>query len=126
VASGITLEVFEMKYRKFIAICGFLIIGVALMSTQVGATAPRYMKLVYQPGALQVTILHFSPARSVHYIYKVDIEKNGVLVTSLQYTSQPRFFFFTYSYNVTASPGDTLTATANCDLFGKMTRSITV
>jgi len=115
-----------MKYGKFIAICGILIFGVALMSTQVGATAPRYMKLVYQPGTLQVTILHFSPARLIHYIYKIDVEKNGTLVVSQQYTSQPKFFFNTYNYNVTASPGDTLTLTANCVLFGKLTRSITV
>jgi hypothetical protein len=115
-----------MKYGKYIAICGILILGFALMSTQVGATAPRYMKLVYQPGTLQVTILHFSPARTFHYIYKVDVEKNGALVDSQQYTSQPKFFFYTYSYNVTASPGDILTVTANCVLFGKLTRSITV
>jgi hypothetical protein len=115
-----------MMYKKMIAICGILIIGVALMSMQVGATAPRYMKLVYQPDTLQVTILHFSPVRTFHYVYKIDVERNGALVASQQYTSQPRFFFYTYSYNVTASPGDTLTVTAYCVLFGSLTRSLVV
>jgi len=93
---------------------------------QAAATAPRYMKLVYQPGTLQVTVLHFSPAKTFHYVYKVDVEKNGGVVASTQYTSQPKFFFYTYTYNVTATTGDQLTVTANCVLFGKLTRSITV
>jgi hypothetical protein len=115
-----------MKYKKYIVIVAVLIMGIAMMGMQAGATAPRYMKLVYQPETLQVTILHFSPARTFHYVYKVDVEKNGELVVSQQYTSQPRFFFYTYSYNVTASAGDQFTVTANCVLFGKLTRSITI
>jgi hypothetical protein len=61
-----------------------------------------------------------------HYVYKVDVEKNGVLVVSQQYTSQPRIFFYTYSYEITASSGDQITVTANCVLFGKLIRSITL
>jgi hypothetical protein len=115
-----------MKYGKYLVIFVILIIGLAMMSLQASATAPRYMKLVYQPGTLQVTILHFSPAPKLHYVYKVDVEKNGGLIDSTLYTSQPKIFFYTYSYNVNATAGDQLTVTANCVLFGKLTRSITV
>jgi hypothetical protein len=115
-----------MKNRKYIAIFSIFIIGLFMMSMQVGATAPRYMKLVYTPGNLKVTILHFSPFPKFHYVYKVDVEKNGVLVVSQQYTSQPRIFFYTYSYEITASSGDQITVTANCVLFGKLIRSITL
>jgi len=113
------------KQRNIILII-MLLIGILMTSTQAGATSPRYMKLKYQPNTLTVTILHFSPVTKIHYVYKVDIENNGELVTSQTYQSQPRFFFYTYTYNVTASTGDVLTVTAFCSLFGKLTRSMTV
>jgi hypothetical protein len=115
-----------MKYRKYIMFLILIIMGILMISTQVGATAPRYMKLTYQPDTLKVTILHFSPFRTTHYVYKIDVEKNGQPYTSELYSSQPRFFFNTYQFNVTAISGDQLTVTANCNLFGKLTRSITV
>jgi len=96
------------------------------MGTQVGATAPRYLGLKYTSGTLSVTILHFSPVPKFHYIYKIEIEKNGLLYLSQNYTSQPKFFFYTYTYNVNATAGDILRVTATCILFGKLTRSITI
>jgi hypothetical protein len=115
-----------MKYRTFIAVGIVLIMGFTMMSMQAGATAPRYLGLKYTPGTLSLTILHFSPVPKIHYIYKVDIEKNGVLYHSQQYTSQPKFFFYTYTYSVNATTGDILRVTATCILFGHLTRSITV
>jgi hypothetical protein len=115
-----------MNVKKYMVIGAILIMGIAMMGMQAGATAPRYMKLVYQPGTLQVTILHFSPAPKIHYVYKVDVEKNNVASLSTQYTSQPKIFFYTYTYNITAATGDVLTVTATCVLFGHLTRSITV
>lgn len=115
-----------MKHRTYIALGIVLIIGIAMMGMQVGATAPRYMKLVYTPGTLSVTILHFSPVPTIHYIYKVDIEKNGLSILSQQYTSQPKIFFYTYTYNLNATTGDALRVTATCILFGHLIKSITV
>jgi hypothetical protein len=115
-----------MKYRTYIAIGIILILGISMMGMQVGATAPRYVGLKYSSGTLSATILHFSPFPKLHYIYKVDIEKNGLAYLSEEYTSQPRFLIYTYTYNVNATTGDILRVTATCDLFGKLTRSITV
>jgi hypothetical protein len=115
-----------MKHKTYIAVGIVLIMGLAMMGMQVGATAPRYLGLKYTPGTLKVTILHFSPVTKIHYIYKVDIEKNGLPYLSQDYTSQPKFFFYTYTYNVNATTGDVLRVTATCILFGKLTRSITV
>jgi hypothetical protein len=115
-----------MKWKKYIGIFVVLFIGLSMISIGAGATSPRYMKLQYQPDNLKVTILHFSPITKIHFVYKVDVEKNGGLVTSELYSSQPRFFFFSYTYNVSATSGDQLTVTAYCSLFGKLTRSITI
>ncbi|MBU0497655.1 MAG: hypothetical protein KKC68_02040 [Candidatus Thermoplasmatota archaeon] len=115
-----------MKYRTYGMLLILIIISLLMVSTQVGATAPRYMKLTYQSDTLQMTILHFSPLKSAHYVYKVDVEKNGQPYLSELYSNQPKFFFYSYQYNVTAISGDQLTVTANCNLFGKLTRSITV
>ncbi len=96
------------------------------MSSEVSAHPPRYMKVVYENETLRVTILHISPARSFHYIYKIDVEKNDVIVVSQLYQNQPRFFFNTYTFNLTASTGDDITVIAYCVLFGSSTRSITI
>jgi len=104
-----------------------LLIGSLMISMQAAAHNPRYMKLDYEPDTLQVLILHFSLAPKLHYVYKVDIEKNGELYTSESYTNQQRFIFFRYTYNnVTATSGDELTVTTYCSLFGKLTKSLTV
>jgi hypothetical protein len=117
-----------MKTRKYFILSIVLILGLTTMGIQAVATSPRYMKLVYQPQnqTLSVTILHFSPAVKIHYVYKVDILKNGNPDSTHLYTSQPKVFFYTYTYNVTATTGDQLSVTAYCSLFGKLTRSITI
>lgn len=112
--------------QKSIGIVLVLLISIFMASTQAVATSPRYMKLQYQPNTLTVIILHFSPITKIHYVYKVDIEKNGNLIDTQLYQSQPRFFFFTYNYNINATNGDQLSVTAYCSLFGKLTRTTTV
>lgn len=115
-----------MKYRRYVIVGILLIIGFLMVSMQAAAHNPRYMKLDYEPDTLRVSILHFSFAPKIHYVYKVDIEKNGVLYSTELYTSQPKLLFFRYSYNVTATTGDELTVNAYCSLFGKITRSTTI
>jgi len=117
-----------MKAKKYIVLVVLLVVGLATMGMQAAATSPRYMKLVYQPQTqtLSVTVLHFSPAVKIHYVYKIDVLKNANPDSTHLYTSQPKFFFYTYTYNVTATTGDELTVTAYCSLFGKLTRSITL
>jgi hypothetical protein len=115
-----------MNWKRWSIVIFMLFIGLAMASIQAGATSPRYMKLQYQQNNLSVTILHFSPITKIHYVYKVDVEKNGGLVDSQLYQSQPKIFFYTYTYNISATSGDSITATAYCSLFGKLTRSITV
>ena len=115
-----------MKYVKYLALFIMVVISTTIIATQASAHSPGYMKLKYSPDELKVIILHFTFAPKIHYIYKVDIEKNGQLVNSELYQSQQRLIFVIYKYNLTASSGDQITVTAYCNLFGKITRSITV
>lgn len=115
-----------MKYIKYLALFIMVVLSATIITTQASAHPPRYMKLTYSPDELKVIILHFTFAPKIHYIYKVDIEKNGQPVTSELYQSQVRLIFVINTYNLTASAGDQITVTASCSLFGKITRSITV
>ena len=116
-----------MKTKKYVVIGTILLMVFTMLSINASAHPPRYMNLQYEPENLKVVILHFSFAPfNLHYVYKVDIEKNGELIETELYERQPRFIIFSYTYNVTAEPGDELTVDAACVLFGSITRSITV
>jgi len=115
-----------MKYIKYLALFIMVVISITIITTQASAHSPRYMKLNYKPDELKIIILHFTFAPKIHYIYKVDVEKNGILITTEFYQRQQRLIFAIYKYNLTAISGDQLTVTAYCSLFGKITRSMIV
>jgi hypothetical protein len=79
-----------------------------------------------QTSTLEVTITHESPAPTVHYVYKVEIEKNEQLIISEEYTSQPTTSTFTYSYIVEANEGDELKAKAFCNIAGTISETLIV
>lgn len=118
-----------MKYKKFVGIfLALLFICATILSINAAATPPRYIGVQYQANNnnLKVTIVHATPVRKIHYVYRVTVEKNGILEQSHFYTQQPSFFLFTYNYNFTAAPGDQIKVSAYCILFGYNTKSITV
>ena len=113
---------------KYLALLTILLLSTTLIGLQVSATAPRYINAQYQPQThtLKVTIMHFSPIKKVHYVYRVEIDKNGIVYQAHLYPSQPRLLLFSYTYNVTANPGDTLTVSAYCILWGFIQKSYTI
>jgi hypothetical protein len=117
-----------MNRIKFIALFMVLLLSLSMVGFQASATAPRYLKLRYQASThtLKVTIMHFSPATKIHYVYRVEIDKNGAVYQAHLYTSQPRILLFSYTYNVTANPGDTLTVSAYCILWGYISKTKTI
>lgn len=118
-----------MKYIKYIGIFIIvLLMGMTMVTMKADATPPRFIGLNYNTdtNTLKVLVSHLSPVRSIHYIYRVSVEKNGVLEQSHFYTKQPSFFLNRYEYNIAANPGDTLTVSAFCILWGYNTRSIIV
>jgi len=102
-------------------------VGGMLVAPVVMGNPPDDMQLAYTPDneTLAVTISHATLDPDSHYIYRVEIEKNDEVVQSEEYDSQPANVF-TYRYVVSAVPGDVLTVTAYCSLYGSMTRSLTV
>ncbi|HVQ00189.1 MAG TPA: hypothetical protein VMT57_01615 [Candidatus Thermoplasmatota archaeon] len=117
-----------MNHNKLVAIVGVLIICCTAMATGVSATAPRYIGLKYnmQTQTLTVKVIHFSPAPKIHYVYRIEIDKDGQVYQSYVYQKQPGIFLLKYTYNVTASPGQTLTVSAYCVLWGFLQKSMVV
>jgi hypothetical protein len=118
-----------MRYKKKILVCIVLcLFTVAGYSITVVAHPPQNLQLDYDLAnqTLAVTITHNSLDPNSHYIYKIDIEKNGVLYLSEEYLDQPTADTFTYNYIVEAAVNDVLAVTAYCSLYGSMSASITV
>ena len=116
------------KIAKFVVI-GFLVsfmLGFGFVS-YVQGHSPSGMSLVYHTSTeiLDVTITHSVSNLQTHFVESVDIFINDVLNHSEDYTSQPSNTF-TYNYNINATIGDTIKATAICNLGGSITSSITV
>lgn len=117
-----------MNYLKLIAILGALLVSITMMTACVNATSPRYLGLKYntQTHTLTVKVIHLSPAPKIHYVYRVEVDKNGQVYQVHLYQKQPGIFLLTYTYNVTASPGETLTVSAYCVLWGFIQKSMVV
>jgi len=116
-----------MKIRNYVII-GMLLLSNIFLALPALAHPPQDMVLDYdlETSDLSVTITHETPAPTIHYIYKVDIELNDELIISEEYDSQPIDDLFTYVYVVEAEIGDEITVTAYCNIQGSITRSITV
>lgn len=117
-----------MKHIQLLAIMGALLVGGTMLAACVSATSPRYIGLKYdaQAHTLNVKVVHFSPAPKIHYVYRIEIDKNGQVYQSYLYQKQPRIFLLSYTYNVTAYPGETLTVSAYCVLWGFIQKSMVV
>jgi hypothetical protein len=117
-----------MKYVRHIALLGALLISITMMTACVNATPPRFISLKYttETHTLAVKVIHFSPAPKIHYVYRIEIDKDGQVYQSYVYQKQPGFFLLKYTYNVTASPGETLTVSAYCVLWGFIQKSLVV
>ncbi|MBA4395966.1 MAG: hypothetical protein C0394_01040 [Syntrophus sp. (in: bacteria)] len=115
---------------KRVVSIGFSIFAAAVFLTVfpgvVGAHSPGEVKLGYdlQTQTLQATITHTRFSEG-HYINKVEIRKNGNLVSLQEYKNQPAETF-TYSYKVTAGAGDILEVKAFCNKFGSKEEKLTV
>jgi hypothetical protein len=115
-----------MKYHRIGLVLVVVVVSITLLGIQASAHSPRFMKISYEPEKLSVSILHPTFARTIHYVYKIDVEKNGDLYISEQYTSQQRFLFNMYEFTVNATAGDDITVIAYCSLFGNLQRSLIV
>ena len=77
-------------------------------------------------GQLNVTISHSVGDRSTHYIEEIEIRKNGNVIKSEDYTSQPDNSEFTYTYQVDAEKDDSLNIEANCNQGGSIEKTVEI
>lgn len=108
-----------------------LLIGLFVLATSAGPAAanpPSAVEVSFDKVAqvLAVTITHDSENVNTHYIYRVEIKKNGAGYNTSMYTSQPDAHQFTYTYAVIAADGDILEVTASCVLYGFKTTTYNV
>jgi len=102
------------------------ILVLLLLVIPASAHPPSDMVLSYHPGDLAVTITHNVSDTTRHYVNRTIIMVNGVPATTVLYTTQPTPGQFTYHYPVNAAPGDTIAATADCNIAGSISSSIVV
>jgi hypothetical protein len=112
---------------RLIAVLMLFAFGISVMP-EAEAHPPASMTLSYDFGLqeLSVTITHSVSNPSSHYVDTVTVYRNSNVVNTYPYTSQPTTGTFTYTYSVTASDGDTLSAKADCNIGGSIQRSTTV
>jgi len=119
-----------IRFKTYqIFICSLILVAVCFLYPQMSfANAPKDVQLSYDSTSqiLSVTITHKSPFPNIHYIKIVEIKKNGNVVSTNKYKSQPDQATFTYSYNVAAKAGETLEVKASCSLYGSKTVNLTV
>jgi len=102
------------------------ILVLLLLVIPASAHPPSDTVLSYHPGDLAVTITHNVSDTTRHYVNRTIIMVNGVPATTVLYTTQPTPGQFTYHYPVNAAPGDTIAATADCNIAGSITRTLVV
>ncbi|MDD4651532.1 MAG: PQQ-dependent sugar dehydrogenase [Methanothrix sp.] len=99
-----------------------------MMILPVMAHPPSLVSLAYdsQNQSLKVTTTHQVSDPTSHYVFRIEVLKNGEKVITKEYTSQPTPSTFSYDYPLNASKGDILKATAYCVIAGSKSSEITV
>ncbi len=117
-----------MKKIRNILMVFMLVISTIVGLSSVAAHPPQDMELEYdlQTSELNVTITHETPAPSAHYINKIEIEVNEVMVLTEEYEDQPSNALFSYVYLIAANIGDIITVKAYCNIQGVVSRSLNV
>lgn len=99
-----------------------------MLALPAAAHPPAQVSLAYdsQNMSLNVTTTHTVSNPSSHYVFRIDVLKNGVQILTKEYTRQPTSSKFSYNYSLNASKGDVLKATVYCSIAGSKSTAITV
>ncbi len=100
------------------------LLALIVVCGQASAHSPSDMNLIWDPDSISVlvTITHHVSDLSSHYISEIELWKNGEIVETLRYSSQPSPDSFTYRYHLPLDAGDTATVIARCNIGGEITR----
>jgi len=116
------------KTKTYVLLGLILLITVAYQPANVAAHPPGPITLAYDIDTeiLTVTVTHVTADVNTHYVYQIVIEKNSVVFTTGNYTSQSSASGMSDTFNVPAVDGDILKATAKCSVSGEGTQQMTV
>jgi desulfoferrodoxin (superoxide reductase-like protein) len=120
-------EMIIMMKKIALAVVGLFLCFIFL-PLGVQAHAPKSVGLDYDLSkqTLTVTIEHWALTPTVHFIEKVEIKKNGKVVKTAEYKSQPAQEEFSYTYTIPAEVGDKFEVTAFCSVHGSTTSTLRV
>lgn len=127
-AAAFPLMRFARFFRAAAAISTIFLLAAVAVPAPAGATPPSAVDLSFDKatGTLNARITHDTADVTTHYIYKVEITKNGTAYDTFTYTSQPDPHQFNYTYHVIAGDGDTIAVTASCIWYGYLTTTLNV
>jgi len=117
------------KSRFYAIITLIFLTTITLISFQnVSAHSPSDLNLTYDIDTqkLNVTISHQVANPDSHYIYSIEIIKNGNIIKTHNYDNQPDTASFTYTYDVNATIGDIIEVSTFCNQGGTRNKQITV
>jgi hypothetical protein len=108
--------------RRTLILLGILASVAFLIVAPVAAHPPSDIVMSYDPGSekLSVTVTHVVDDPQTHYIKKLQVWKNGLVISDPDYKSQPTKDTFTYTYDVKATHADTFRAIATCSIAGNL------
>lgn len=100
------------------------LLALIVVCGQASAHPPSAMILIEDPdsNSILVTITHHVSDLSSHYIREIEIGKNGEIIETLRYSSQPSPDSFTYRYPLPLDAGDTAKVVARCNIGGEIAR----
>jgi hypothetical protein len=117
------------KYRVYVSSSLLLLLLLFLVFVNnVCAHSPSGLDLNYDVDTqkLNVTISHQVADPDSHYIYGIEIKKNGEVINNYNYNEQPITASFTYTYDVNATNGDVIEVKTLCNQGGSRTKQLTV
>jgi len=120
-----------MTRTKPLVLCALVfLLATAYQPLPVEGHAPGPVTLAYdtETQVLTVTATHNVPIADLswHYVYEVVIEKNAVQYTTRDYLNQTNSAGLVDTFNVSATAGDILRATAKCIVTGQGAGQLTV
>lgn len=108
-----------------------LVIGLflAALGVPTAAHSPSDLALSYDSasGELQATFTHRVEDPATHYVQRVRVEADGGPIrVETEYTGQPTFDTFTYSYPLQVAPGTRVRVTGECNVAGEIQRELVI
>ncbi len=118
-----------MTRMRALVLCALVfLVTTAYQPMHAEGHAPGPVTLEYdtETEVLTVTVTHVTENVNTHYVYQIVIEKNSIQYTTRSYTNQSSASGVSDTFNISASAGDILRATAKCSVSGQGSGQLTV